>query len=102
MRPVERECGHLEQSDEMSGRRRVNDDPAEHRLGQSVTKPDERVKLIDAGWCEREQLARDGAIVGCVQPRTQQSIESSVHPSLVFGPPSREGGISVDLSRVQS
>jgi len=91
VRPVERQRRHLEQANEVAGRRRIYHDPFVRAFGQRVAKPDERVELIDAWWCEREQLPRDRAIVRRVEPGTQQSIERSVHAGLVFRPPSREG-----------
>jgi len=99
MRPVEGERRHLEQSNEVAGRRWIHDDALIPFLSQRVSEPDEGVQLIDPGRREREQLTGDRAIVRRIETGAHECLERTVDSRFVLTAPPSECGTRIDLAR---
>ena len=79
MAPIERDRRHLEQTEQVSRRRGIDDDARESSGGQLVAEDGEREQLVDARRRQREQVAHHRAIaVGHPRraPTTAPNIES--------------------------
>ena len=73
--PFYRQCRQLEETQQVSGRRGINNDACVASLLESVAQRRERIQLIDARRCERQQVAENRAIVHHVTALSHEGVE---------------------------